>query len=174
MIKQEPIDMCLDISEKQLRFTLNPDAVWEEFDVKLKLLIDKTEWQEVKFLDDSYKGLHSSMRNLPNKKGGVYVFVLKPEIIPATHLYILYIGRARYTSNQNLRKRCRQYFSDNKRPKINRMKTTWGNHLYIRYLPLEDNNIIDEMEKALINAILPPCNDEIPSKRLMRSIKAFA
>lgn len=42
------------------------------------------------------------------------------------------------------------------------MKHYWSPHLYVRYLPLEDNDTIDEIEEELIKAILPPYNDRYP------------
>ena len=42
------------------------------------------------------------------------------------------------------------------------MKDMWKEYLYVRYLPLESNELIDKMEKELIKAILPPFNDQYP------------
>ena len=136
------------------------------------LIINDSKWQEVKFLDDSSVALHNSMINIPNNMGGIYTFILKPNIIPDTHLYIFYIGRAKYTQRQNLRKRCKEYLTDNERPKIIMMRELWGRHLYIRYLPLTDNSIIDKLEENLLNSIIPPCNDEIPNKIIKMAKKA--
>lgn len=162
--------MCNKIKERKLNFVLNPDDSWSKFDDSLKNIV-KGAWQEVKFLDDTCLNLHSSMTMLPKDSGGIYIFVLKPEIIPNTHLYILYIGRARHTDKQNLRKRCSEYLKDG-RPKIFTMIKTWGKDLYIRYMPLSDNNMIDKLESALIDAIFPPCNDRYPNKITREAVKA--
>lgn len=61
-----------------------------------------------------------------------------------------------------------------KRPKIKRMIDSWGPYLYIRYLPLDDNSIIEALEKELINKILPPFNDFIPDVDIRNAIKAFS
>ena len=48
------------------------------------------------------------------------------------------------------------------RPKIATMRETWGKELYIKYLPLNDNETIRKVEKELIRVIIPPFNDQIP------------
>jgi hypothetical protein len=48
----EVIDMCQKIKDKRLYFVLNPDNVWDKFDNSLKAIV-KSEWKEVKFLDDN-------------------------------------------------------------------------------------------------------------------------
>jgi hypothetical protein len=164
------IDMCSKIKDKKVAFVLNPDDIWERFDPSLKSLL-QTDWQEVKFLDDSCDKLHNSMSNLPNNNGGIYVFIVKPNIIPDVHQYILYIGRARYNERQNLKKRCREYLTDT-RPKISLMREYWGKHLYIKYLPLSDNHIIDRLENELIRTVFPPCNDKYPDKVIREALKA--
>jgi len=157
---QDIIDMCNEIKEKKLTFVLNPNELWDKFDESLRP-ITGADWHEVKFLDDSGTNLHSSMDTLPSDSGGIYVFVVKPELIPATHLYILYIGRTKDTDKQNLRKRCKEYLKDT-RPKVIMMKHLWGKHLHIRYLSLKDNHIITKLENELVKAIFPPCNSEYP------------
>jgi hypothetical protein len=171
-MNRELIDMCAELSSKSKLFSLNPGNVWDKFDTSLRKLVSSSQWHEVKFVDESNGMPHSDMSTIPNNAGGIYVFVLKPDLIPNTHLYIMYIGRARHTNNQNLRKRCREYFSDTKRVKVAMMKEHWNNHLYIRYLPLTDNNIIDRLEEGLINAVLPPCNDKIPDRITMMAKKS--
>lgn len=164
------IDVCRSIADSKIHMILNA-VLWDRCDQGIIESIN-TNWSEVKFLDYVNNSLHTSMDLLPNDKGGIYVFIAKPNIIPDSHLYILYIGRSRKTQNQNLRKRCSEYVKDG-RPKILRMIRNWGKYLYIRYLPLDDNSVIEELEKRLINAILPPCNDQIPDKEIREAVKAF-
>jgi hypothetical protein len=154
------IDMCQKIRNNKLSFVLNPDSIWDSFNNKFDSIVNCT-WQEVKFLDDTSKELHSSMNSIPSNCGGIYVFVVKTNIIPNTHLYTLYIGRVKITDNQNLKRRCKQYLKDT-RPKILFMRETWGKNLYIRYLPLMDNNTIEELEEELIRVVIPPCNTDYP------------
>ena len=146
--------MCRKIKEHKLTFVLNPDNIWDSFNKRFESAVNSA-WMEVKFLDGTCKNTDSSMDLLPSDCGGIYVFVLKSDIIPNIHLYTLYIGRAKITTNQNLKKRCKEYLKDN-RPKILYMRETWGKNLYIRYLPLTDNNLIEELETELIKIVIPP------------------
>lgn len=164
------IDVCASVCSSRIHFILSPE-LWGCFDSALCTLINCT-WEEVKFLD-SNEDMHPSMDNLPTNKGGIYAFVAKPNIIPNTHMYIMYIGRALNTPSQNLRKRCGEYYTE-KRPKIKRMIESWGQYLYIRYLPLDDNSTIEALEKELINKILPPFNDSIPDVDIRDAVKAFS
>lgn len=161
--------MCRKIKDRKLTFILNPDDSWEKIDVNMRIVANSA-WNEVKFLDNTCNNLDNSMQNLPDDKGGIYIFIVKPEIVPNTHLYILYIGRAQNTASQNLKKRCCEYLNDT-RPKIFAMKESWGKNLYIRYLPLTDNNIINKLEEELIEAILPPCNDKYPRSITRAAVK---
>lgn len=100
------------------------------------------------------------------------MFLLKPEILPGVHLYIMYIGRVRRMKNYSLRQRCKEYYSDT-RPKIAMMRELWGAQLYFRYLVLEDNELIAEVEKELLRVIIPPCNTKIPNYNEMPTQPAF-
>lgn len=164
------IDVCDSVCKSKINFILSAE-LWQCFDNKLCKLINCT-WEEAKFLD-SNNNRHPTIDNLPTNKGGIYVFVARPNIIPNIHMYIMYIGRALNTPVQNLRKRCGEYYIE-KRPKIRRMIDSWGQYLYIRYLPLDDNYTIEALEKELINKILPPFNDRIPDAEIQDAVKAFS
>ena len=163
------VDIFNSIATTKLDIVLNP-SFWDSFNKDL-FPITTSAWSEVKFLNDNLQ-LNEDLVSIPNNCGGIYAFVVKPEIIPKTHLYLMCIGRAQFTETQNLRKRCKEYLSQ-KRPKIKRMIDTWGKYIYIRYLVLSDNTIIKKTEAALINSILPPFNDEIPNKTIRDAVKAF-
>ena len=155
------IDLCDMIKIHELPFVLNPDNSWQSFDKdKFGSIISNT-WYEEKFLDDATGSLNDNLTSLPKDKGGIYIFVAKPNIIPDTHMYILYVGRALSTDSQNLRKRVKTYIKDT-RPRVEKMRKKWGNYLYIKYLPLSDNRMIEELEKELIRVIYPPCNIDYP------------
>lgn len=168
-MKQEH-DMCAEIQTHRLTFILNPDNIWSSYESECKKITEKGGWQEVKFLNQDESCLNPDIDNVPNNCGGVYLFILKGQIIPEDHTYILYVGRVQYTSTQNLRKRLKEYFGDN-RPKIAKMRETWGGKLYIKYLPLKDNSIITKLESELIRVIIPPCNEQYP-KVINKAIKA--
>jgi len=167
------IDINRSISESKLHFTLNT-TLWDSFDSEiLRIVSPPHSWNEVKLLDVDGSE-NPELSAIPNNCGGIYMFLAKANILPESHLFLMYIGRARITQTQNLRKRCREYPNENTRPKIKRMIEQWGQYLYIKYLPLDDNTVIDAVERELINKILPPCNDQIPDKTIRRAVAAFA
>jgi len=165
------VDNSIPISK--VEFILNP-LFWNDFNDDIKNQLHSVPiWDEAKFLDDRGK-INPEMSRLPNKAGGIYLFVAKPNLIPNTHSYLMYVGRAHCSNHQNLRKRCREYIKVQKRPKITRMINTWGQYLYVRYLPLTDNDLIDDLESEIISKILPPFNDSIPNKQIRNAVKAFS
>ena len=91
------------------------------------------------------------------------MFLLKPEIIPGMHRYIMYIGRVRKKKGFSLRKRCKEYINDD-RVQIMYMREMWGDKLYFYYLPLDNDEDIEKIERELIRVIIPPCNTEIPDR----------
>lgn len=156
----EVVDMCRAIRNHSLHFTLNPKNCWASFDTAFSDTISG-KWHEIKFLNDDDLAINEAISTVPNDKGGIYLFILKPDIVPDVHKYILYVGRVKCTPRQNLRKRFREYVTDT-RSDIENMRETWGKQLYIRYLPLSDNNIITNLETELIRVIIPPCNTDYP------------
>jgi len=158
------------LRETHVHFKISP-ILWDRYNDEIRL-ITNGEWHEVKFLDDELN-VNNELRNIPDDCGGIYSFIAKPDLIPSSHLYLLYIGRSKYTQHQNLRKRCKEYPRED-RPKIEEMISIWGKFLYIRYLPLRgENDLIEKVESELVNAILPPCNDRIPDKNIRRAVAAF-
>lgn len=157
----DKLDMCDAISCHKVSFVLNPTNEWETFPSHLKSIVNSN-WYEVKYFEGDTNTINPETEKIPNTCGGIYVFLIKANIIPNVHLYIAYIGRAHYSDSQNLRKRVREYASESSRLKICQMKRLWSPYLYVRYLPLDDNDIIDELEKELIRSILPPFNDQYP------------
>jgi excinuclease UvrABC nuclease subunit len=134
--------------------------------------------KEIKYLNDDGTDLNPMVQSLPKDKGGVYLFYVKSGVLPCLADYLMYIGRALKTDNQNLRKRCKEYFQKysrdaEQRPKIKHLMEQWGNYLYLRYVELEDNHLIIEYESHLINSLLPPFNDMIPDQIIRAAQKAF-
>jgi excinuclease UvrABC nuclease subunit len=166
------IDVIGNFAESNIRFILNT-TLWDSFDLDILSIISHPKsWYEVKLLAPSGKK-NPELRKIPNDKGGIYLFLAKPNILPESCVYLMYIGRAHITTTHNLRKRCSQYSTEKKRPKIKRMIEQWGQYLYCRYFPLDDNTIIDNVERELIKKILPPFNDEIPDQKISAAVKAF-
>lgn len=166
-------DILSTIPTSKIHFILNP-SFWDSFDDKIKNTLHETPiWNESKFLDIN-GDLNSDMNHIPTDKGGIYIFIAKPNLLPNSHLYLMYVGRAHFTATQNIGKRCKEYIKEQSRPKIKRMIENWGKYLYIRYLPLTDNKLIDSIESEIINKVLPPFNDSIPNKQIQDAVKAFA
>lgn len=159
----ERLDMCDAVKLHQVSFVLNPSGEWESFPAPLKTLVEQP-WIEFKYFLDDTGQINPAISSVPNNCGGIYAFLIKPNIIPDAHLYLAYIGRARKTTYQNLRKRVREYATEEGRLKIANMKRLWSPYLYVRYLalPEKDNDCIDELEKELIKTVLPPFNDQYP------------
>lgn len=157
----ERVDLIDGIRLRNRIFILNPANEWQDFPEELKGIVNRP-WSEIKYFDGDT--LNPEINTIPNNCGGIYLFCIKPNVIPDVHLYLAYIGRAQKTPYQNLRKRVKEYATEDDRPKICELKRHWGSYLYLRYLPMpnEDNNCIKRLEKELIKAILPPFNDRYP------------
>lgn len=125
----EVLDMCYKMKTHKLTFFLNPDDEWDSFDPSYQSFLDEY-WQEVKFLNETGNRLNDELGTIPNNTGGVYIFIIKPNIITGVHQYIVYIGRVQLTTTQNLRKRIREYFRDT-RPLVMLMRETVG-QVFIR------------------------------------------
>lgn len=137
-------------------------------------IIEEAYWsKEIKYYEGGI--VSDDINNLPTNTGGVYMFYLKGINLPFIEKYIVYIGRCHYSKGkQYIRKRAKEYDSDNSRTEIVRMKKYWKDYLFYRYYPETNNEIIDRNEVALIRAIRPPFNSEIPDKiEVQEPINAF-
>ena len=166
----ERVDLIDAVKLRKVTFVLNPADEWERFPDDLKDIINRP-WKEIKYyIGDT---LNPEIDNVPNDCGGIYVFYIKPNIIPDIHLYLAYIGRAQKTTYQNLRKRVKEYAKETDRPKRCELKRHWGSYLYLRYLPMpeEDNEHIIRLEEELLKTVIPPFNDMLP-KIYNQAVKA--
>lgn len=168
-------DFACRMHNHEVEFHLFPE-LWDAFLCE-GIDLSSITWTETKFLSDDGKALNEGMSNIPNDKGGIYLFYAKCNVLPGISNYLMYIGRAKVTNSHNLRVRCRRYFGeynrDNGRPKIQRMIGQWGKYLYLKYFAIEDNDLITRLEASLIKSIVPPFNDEIPDKRVKAAVSAF-
>lgn len=134
-------------------------------------------WIKIKYLNENADDFDDGIMDVPNNKGGLYMFYVKCQIISGITEYPLYVGRAQITENQNLRKRVKEYFQkyskSNERPKLTRMFNYWKNDLYLAYYPLDDNEDVISIENQFINSLLLPMNTEIPDTEVKQAIKAF-
>ena len=75
-----------------VRFTLNPN-LWNDLSPDVKEIVEK-DWYEVKFYTPGKKP-NPQLTSIPSHIGGIYTFIVKPNIIPNSHLYLMYIVRAK-------------------------------------------------------------------------------
>lgn len=160
---------------RKVEYKLHED-LWSKFNLPdFDLKFDN--WTKNKYLNDKADDFDDGINNIPNDKGGLYMFYVKCKIISGITEYPLYVGRAQITQHQNLRKRIKEYFNkyrnNNERPKLTRMFSYWKNDLYLAYFPLEDNEDVINIEKQFINSLLLPMNTEIPDIEIKQAIKAF-
>ena len=129
-----------------LSFELNIDQ-WESMDEEVKDIVSG-EWENIKFLNDEGNALNEAVATVPDDVGGIYIFVLRPDLIPGLHLYIMYIAM---------------------------MREIWGKELYFYYLPIKDDLLIEKVERELNRVIKAPCNTQYPDEyiRVLPSQKAF-
>lgn len=113
-------------------------------------------------------------QKVPNNVGGIYFFYIRiPDFLKEYQNYLFYIGRAHYSKFENLRKRI-QCYSREDRDRLVRVFSTWNDYIYLKCFPLDcKDDDIDEVEKDLINSLLPYCNDEIPNKKIRHAVNAF-
>lgn len=150
-------------------FIINPH-LWEDVN-EINSIISASNFREVKYMREDLTSYDEDVNTLPDNQGGLYFFYVKLPILFDAISYLVYIGRAKNTDKQNIRKRCREYFYDfdseksTKRiRKVRGMIRHWGEYLYLKYIPLDDNEQIKSLESLLINNIRPPLNDSVPKK----------
>ena len=61
------------------------------------------------------------------------------------------------------------------RPKVAAMRELWGKALYFYYLPIDDDLLIEKVERELNRVIKAPCNTQYPDEyvTVLPSQKAF-
>lgn len=169
------VDLIAGLKAKKIEIEL-PSHLWHNINKEVLEIIQTAEWKTFRFFINGEQ--HSpDIENINNEKGGIYIFYVSPDIIPQNHKIVMYVGRARYTTNQNLRKRIKEYYGyvgdDYKRPKIANMFHEWKNDIFCSYIELTcSNDKIDLIEKELINKLLPYCNDKIPDQTIQAAVKA--
>lgn len=150
--------------------------LWEKFNLP-GFNLEFKNWQSIKYLNQNGDNFGDGIKKVPSNCGGIYLFYIKCNIISGITEYPLYIGRAQFTKNQNLRKRVKEYYQhfckNEERPKITRMFKYWAKELHLAYFILDNNANVVDLERQLINSLLFPMNDEIPEQRTKNAIKAF-
>lgn len=173
----DPITNPVADPERFINHYLMVPDYWRSFDVR-DLPVDISHWECVKMFNDSCTDLNQETYNIPSEYGGIYVYVIKPPVIPSCGEYIMYVGKATKTSHENLRYRVRSYKSElgsgYQRDKIHRMFSKWGDYVYVRYLSVPGSvETITTLEDRLIDALVPPCNSAIRNPQVKRAVNAF-
>ena len=150
---------------------------WEDFNVS-DLPVDISHWECIKMFNECGDDMNAQIANIPTQYGGIYVYVIRPPVIPSCGEYIMYVGKATKTPYQNLRNRIKSYKSElgsnYNRDKIHRMFKKWGKYIYVRYLPISEcADTITELEDRLIAALTPPCNSQIRKPHVRHAVNAF-
>ena len=105
---------------------------------------------------------------------GIYSFVIQPRVAAHPHCsYLMYVGK----TERPLRERFREYFNERQkvetgRPKIVRLLNQYQDYLHFCCSAITETDRISEIEEALLNAFIPPCNDQYPAA-IHRPMKAF-
>ena len=168
-------ELAENIDKKRVLYKLH-QPMWSMYDLSA-IDLNLENWTTVKYMNETGDGFHEDIGQIPNNTGGIYLFSIKCPLIPGMTDFPAYIGRAKLTEGQNIRKRCREYFTkwyrSDERPKITRLINYWGKDLYLSFMEIGDNDDIVHFEKYLINSLLLPFNDKIPDKEIQDAIKAF-
>jgi hypothetical protein len=115
---------------------------------------------------------NSSRSSIPNEHG-VYAFLVVPNIAGNLNVsYLMYIGETERPLRQRFGEYLRETSSDTIRPNLLRILPLYPNHLVFACAPLPANIVPKDVEAALIEAFLPPGNDQVPAS-VRRPRKAF-
>lgn len=124
---------------------------WRRFKTKFRL-----DWQKIKFDAAGHAAI-------PRERG-IYAFTveLKPSKLPA-HGYILYVGITGDTSLGHLHQRYSQYLRnlrrEDGRPAVLYMMKNFKDDLFFNFVTLPNRAIdLAKIERAFINAVMPPVN----------------
>jgi len=164
-----------EIKLKTVQYRLHQN-LWKRYDLS-SLDLSLSNWTTIKYLNDDGTVFNKDIDLLPSNRGGLYMFSIRCPIIPGITEFPVYIGRALLTEGQNLKKRCREYFTkylrSDERSKITILFKYWSKDLYLSFMTLEENNDIIDYEKKLINSLLLPFNEGIPEMEIRQAVKAF-
>ncbi len=109
---------------------------------------------------------------IPNQQG-VYAFLIAPGIAGDLNVsYLMYIGETERPLRTRFAEYLREAQSDQIRPKLLRILPLYPDHLLFACAPLPSGVVPKDVEAALIEAFLPPGNDQLPAT-IRRPRRAF-
>lgn len=104
---------------------------------------------------------------------GVYAFLILPNAAGDLNVsHLMYIGKTDRTLRERFGEYLREARSDRIRPKLLRILPLYPDHLFFACAPLPSHVSPLDVEVALLEAFLPPCNDQVPAS-VRRARKAF-
>ena len=165
-----------DLEAFQNTYILSPE-LWRKFNVDDLVGVDFSKWKRVKLIESG--AFSDKLSSIPTKYGGIYIYCIEPDIVPNTGCYVMYVGMATKTQNENLRARVKSYSKqmgkNYDRPRLHRLFQKWEDYVYVHYLSIDANGeVISALEDRLISAFgVPPCNAEVRVKSVKTAIKAF-
>lgn len=124
-------------------------------------------WQERKFLT-------SEADNVPDEPG-LYTFVIKPSVANhPSNSYLMYVGKTKRTLRQRFKEYLKEMQRESGRPKIVRLLNKYSANMVFCFSSLQENaTTLAEMEKALLSALIPPCNKEQLLAKVRRIVEAL-
>lgn len=158
-----------EIAKYSMTFTLSPERLKVE-----GLCIESLDWAFVKYgLDD--------IEQVPDDTRGIYAFIVRqPSNVLPPHHYIFYIGIAGRQSNRSIRARYRDYLRPRalmkRSPLVRRMVAYWHTNLFFYFAPIPDeidSDGLENLERILNGALMPPCSEGDLEVSLKQKRKAF-
>ena len=112
-------------------------------------------------------------KHIPEKPG-VYAFLILPNAAGDLNVsYLMYVGETDRTLRERFREYLREARSDKIRPKLLRVLPLYPDHLFFACCPLPIDVAPTAVEAALLQAFLPPGNDQVPAS-VRRPKRAFS
>lgn len=171
----EPIES--DLESYRNTYTMVPE-LWDKFKIDDLPTVDFSKFKCIKLIDGGR--FSENLSKIPTKYGGIYVYCIEPKVIPNCGCYVMYIGKATKTPNENLRHRVQSYSKfltdSTTRPRLHRLFSKWGDYIYVHYLSVNaSGDVITALEDRLIGAFAkPPCNAEVRVKSVKNAVRAFS
>ena len=105
----------------------------------------------------------------------MYTFIIQPSIANhPSNAYLMYVGKTKRT----LRQRFKEYLWEMQResgpPKIVRLLNKYSDNMAFCFSSEQESAVtLAEMEKALMGALIPPCNKEQLPAKVRRIVEAL-
>ena len=165
-----------DLESFQNTYVMAPE-LWKKFSIEDLEGVDFRQWKSVKLIENN--DFSQDTFDIPNEFGGIYIYCIEPGIVPGAGCYVMYIGKASKSRNENLRTRVRSYRKQMggsyDRERLHRLFAKWGDYVYVYYLSINaSGDVITALEDRLIAAFgKPPCNADIRVPSVKAAVRAF-